>query len=309
MTGTRAITSESFARFLRCELEAHLHLEGTSGADREFTDWQERCREHYKQAALAVLRSRYQNHETQVGIPPTGDLKRKRWPLIIDGIAESPELRARLDAVELARSPLNGTASSYRPIRFVSSEKVVRSDRLLLAFDALALSRITGVVPPAGRIIYSRRHAVTTVPLAKLIREVRGKFAKLVALGDRAAPPQTILNKHCAGCEFRSRCQTNAVEKDDLSLLTTLKPRARKAWNDKGIFTVTQLSYAFRPRRASKRHLPRSPKHDPALKALAVRTSQIHVVGTPRWTDVENPVYLDVEGVPDQEFYYLIGLR
>jgi len=83
----------------------------------------------------------------------------------------------------------------------------------------------------------------------------------------------------------------------------------RKAWNGRGIFTVTQLSYTFRPRRSSKRHVQRPLKHDPALKALAVRKSQIHVVGMPSWTELVNPVYFDVEGVPDREFYYLIGLR
>ena len=50
-------------------------------------------------------------------------------------------------------------------------------------------------------------------------------------------------------------------------------------------------------------------KHDPALKALAIRKRQVHVIGTPQWPNIENPVYLDVEGVPDREFYYLIGLR
>ena len=33
------------------------------------------------------------------------------------------------------------------------------------------------------------------------------------------------------------------------------------------------------------------------------------MIGTPQWSNIENPVYFDVEGVPDREFYYLIGLR
>jgi hypothetical protein len=50
-------------------------------------------------------------------------------------------------------------------------------------------------------------------------------------------------------------------------------------------------------------------KHEPALKALAFRKKQIHVVGTPIWSNLGYPIYFDVEGVPDREFYYLIGLR
>jgi hypothetical protein len=73
--------------------------------------------------------------------------------------------------------------------------------------------------------------------------------------------------------------------------------------------TVTQLSYAFRPRRSSARRSLKPLKHEPAVKALAIRTRQIHVVGTPVWNVLGDPIYLDVEGVPDRNFYYLIGLR
>jgi predicted RecB family nuclease len=211
--------------------------------------------------------------------------------------------------VELAQTAAGTGSSSYYPIRFVPSEKVASSDKILLAFDALALSRITGVVPSVGRIIHGSRFATTVVPLAKLIPEVRATIAKIADLRSRPEPPAAVLNKHCAECEFQSQCHSELVKKDDLSLLTTIKQTERKAWNDKGIFTVTQLSYAFRARRGARREAAKPLKHNPALKALAVRKAQIHVLGMPHWSEIDHPVYLDVEGVPDGEFYYLAGLR
>jgi hypothetical protein len=47
-----------------------------------------------------------------------------------------------VDAAELARSAQNGPPFYYRPIRFAPANKVDKSDKLLLAFDALVL-RIT----------------------------------------------------------------------------------------------------------------------------------------------------------------------
>jgi len=44
-----------------------------------------------------------------------------------------------------------------------------------------------------------------------------------------------------------------AIEKDDLSLLGGMSENERKKLRSKGIFTVTQLSYTFRPRRRPKR--------------------------------------------------------
>ena len=82
--------------------------------------------------------------------------------------------------------------------------------------------------------------------------------------------------------------------------------KERRKQHDKGIFTVTQLSYTFRPRRRSA---PEVMKHQHALQALAIRKKQIHILGTPALSAAGTPVYFDVEGDPDRDFYYLIGLR
>src|SRR5208283_4168308 len=46
-----------------------------------------------------------------------------------------------------------------------------------------------------------------------------------------------------------------------------------------------------------------------SLKALAIREKKIHIVGSPELKIEGTPVYLDVEGLPDRDFYYLIGMR
>ena len=45
------------------------------------------------------------------------------------------------------------------------------------------------------------------------------------------------------------------------------------------------------------------------MKALAIRERKIHIVGSPELKIEGTPVYLDVEGLPDRDFYYLIGMR
>jgi transposase len=83
----------------------------------------------------------------------------------------------------------------------------------------------------------------------------------------------------------------------------------RKKLHSKGIFTVTQLSYTFRPRRRPKRMRDKREKYHHSLKALAVREKKIHIVGRQELKIDGIPVYLDVEGLPDRDFYYLIGVR
>src|SRR5216684_2038679 len=65
-------------------------------------------------------------------------------------------------------------------------------------------------------------------------------------------PLPPVLNKHCAVCDFQPRCRGLAVERDDLSLLNAMTSKERAKCNAKGIFTITQLSYGYRPRRRKR---------------------------------------------------------
>jgi len=83
-----------------------------------------------------------------------------------------------------------------------------------------------------------------------------------------------------------------------------MSKKEREKHHRKGIFTVTQLSHTFRHRkRSGEAH------HDHALKALAIRKNQVHVLGKVAWGYSGTPVYIDVEGDADRDFYYCIGLR
>jgi transposase len=100
-----------------------------------------------------------------------------------------------------------------------------------------------------------------------------------------------------------------ASEKDDLSLLSGMSERDRKKLHAKGIFTVTQLSHTFRLRRRSRNSSDKQEKHHHSLRALAIRENKIHAVGIPPLKLEGTRVFMDVEGIPDRDDYYLIGLR
>jgi predicted RecB family nuclease len=197
--------------------------------------------------------------------------------------------------------------AQFVPIRFVFTNKVTRDDKLLLAFDAVVLSEMLGRQLDIGKIIHGENHATLKVNTAALASEVRKQAKKVTALLSGPSPPDLVLNRHCTHCEFRDRCRQKASEKDDLSLLSGMTEKERKKFQDKGIFTVTQLSYTFRPRRRPKRLADHGEKYHHALKALAVREGKIHIIGAPELNIEGTRVYLDVEGLPDREFYYLIG--
>src|SRR5271169_1812818 len=220
-----------------------------------------------------------------------------------------PSLVACLHAIERMPSAGRGKSAQFIPIRFVFTNKLTKDDQLLLAFDAFVLSEALGREIAVGHIIHGEDHAKLKVKTSGLAGEVRTRLEKIAALLSSPTPPDLVLNRHCGECEFRDRCRQKAVEKDDLSLLASMKEKERKKLHGKGIFTVTQLSYAFRPRRRPKRLRDRREKYHHSLKALAIREKKIHIVGSPDLKIEGTPVYLDVEGLPDEDFYYLIGVR
>jgi predicted RecB family nuclease len=224
-------------------------------------------------------------------------------------VQEPPSLVACLHALERVPSDGRGKLAQYIPIRFLSNNKLTKNDRLLLAFDAFVLSEALGRNVSAGQIIYGKDHATLRVNTSALMGDVRKSLEKIAALLSNPTPPELVLNRHCAACEYQTRCRQKAIEKDDLSLLAGMSEKERKKFHRKGIFSVTQLSYTFRPRRRPKRLRDKREKYHHSLKALAIREKKIHIVGSPELKIEGTPVYLDVEGLPDEDFYYLIGVR
>jgi predicted RecB family nuclease len=217
------------------------------------------------------------------------------------------DLACTLHAVERVPSDNPGTGAQFIPTRFIFTNKLGRYDKLLLAFDALVLSKALGLEVVLGKITHGEDFVTLKVKTSVLESEVRGIAGKIAALISDKKPPDLVLNRHCPECEFRDGCRQKAVETDDLSLLAGISEDERNRHRSKGIFTVAQLSYTFRPRRTPKRaKKPARPRY-PALQALAIRENTVFVHGSPRLPDSKTQVYLDIEGLPDNESYYLLG--
>ena len=114
---------------------------------------------------------------------------------------------------------------------------------------------------------------------------------------------------HCADCHFNGYCKSRAIKRDDVALLGGLKPKDVLGLRQRGITTITQLAYTFRLEKKSRRLKNVQPKYKPSLKAMAIRDNKIYIADAPSIEFLGTQIFLDVEGMPDQEFYYLIGMQ
>ena len=244
-----------------------------------------------------------------IGTQAMGSLKPAQWHLGIEFTVQSQNLQCSCHALKQIPPAGRGRTAQFVPIRFVFRNKLNRDDKLLLAFDARVLSEALSREVGLGKIVYGENYAtlkVKTPALASNVRKLTDKISTLLA---SPSPPDLVLNRHCAECEFQNRCRQKAIEKDDLSLLSGMAEKERTDFNSKGIFTVTQLSHTFRPRRRPQGLRDKRERYHHSLKALAIREKKIHIVGSPEMKIEGTPVYIDIEGLPDRDFYYLIGVR
>lgn len=226
------------------------------------------------------------------------------WGYAFDFVARAQNLESHIDIVERTPPEEPGKPVQFIPIRFIYTNKFTKDDKLLLAFDALVLSEVLGREVGVGRIIHGNDQVTLKVKTSALASEVRKLISKITTLISEDSPPDLILNRHCAECEFKARCKQKAIEADDLSLLSAMSEKERSRHRSKGIFTVNQLSYTFRPRRTPKRAKNPARPHYLALQALSIRENTVHIHGNPQLPESKSRVYLDIEGLPDTEFYY-----
>ena len=200
------------------------------------------------------------------------------------------------------------------PVLFSHKNKLAREDSLLAALHGIVLAEAIGLPVPFVKIVHGSGFSVSKVKLdspsgpTRLATETRQILDRLKRQVESATAPPIILNAHCPACEFRQRCRAEAINRDDLSLMRGMSEKEILAQRKRGINTVTQFACTFRPKSIGLRRSKPLKRHLHALQALAVRDEKVYVVRTPEIPAKTTRVYLDVEGLPDRDFYYLVGV-
>jgi predicted RecB family nuclease len=287
-------------------LKAHLVSVSKRGNYSEYLKLQRRLKRKYSKNAVTHLR-KLRDWDNVVSAPVSIlNAIGVGHSLILDVTMQTGTFSFELDALTSKRDQRD-ESTELVPVLFVFSEKPSVREKLLLAMAALLLERLTGIDTEVGLIIYGRNFRSSTVSLTKLKQRA---FQSLQALGalDQSGSPTLYLNDHCRMCQFEARCLKEAKESDDLSLLRGISQKEIARLNKRGIFTVTQYSYTYRARRRSTKLNPKPTKHERSINALAMRTNSLYVADSLLLPSTATQIFLDFEGIPDRDFYYLLGI-
>lgn len=302
------LTSNLFEAYLKCPTKCFLRSRGETGAGNEYADWVRVQSELYRNDRIKDLKSIAIRDGRITTAAPTEASKVTETECVFDFVAQLANLESHIHFIERTPPKDPNKQAQFIPTRFIYTSKIDRNDKLLLAFDARMLSEVVGQEVKIGRIIHGDDHTTLKVKTSALAKEVRQLTGKITSLLSNNSAPDLVLNRHCAECEFKTRCRNKAIEADDLSLLSAMTEKERGRHRSKGIFTVNQLSYTFRPRKAPKRAKNPTKPHYLALQALSLRENTVYVHGNPQLPSSDCKIFLDIEGLPDSKFYYLIGV-
>ncbi len=301
----KIISSDIVVAYSHCPRKAFLLMSGEQGVDVEYV-------KILKQKRF-LQKSRYIKE-----IKPTGsDIQidklnntKKYGDTLVSVSLKSEYFEAGCDILTRAYKVSSIIKADYEPTIFIGSHNVGKEHKLELAFVGHVLGKIEGQIPEKGTIVSAdgKSHGLKLKPLLNSLQKIVSPLQEWLTF-PTSQPPQVILNKHCSLCEYQMQCHQIAAEKDELTLLSGLTEKERKRQNNKGIFTIMQLSYTFRARRRPKHLVSKPGQLSHALRALAIREHKIYIAGKPKLNTKGTLVFLDVEGNPELDFYYLIGLR
>jgi predicted RecB family nuclease len=302
----KTITSEIVVAYAQCPRKAYLLLcSNEAGRVNEYIAILERQKSINQNSYLDNLRQQYP-------VIPTynGRELRNGSSFLMGETLQDKDCEADYGILTKVVSPSLLGEHSYEPTIFVGTHQIDSDRKLELIFVGYVLGQIQGKPPALGRIISAelKSHTVSLDNGYKILTSILQNLRELIQ-ADSSEPPSLVLNKHCSYCQFQHLCQTQAEKDDNLSLLSHSTAKVLKHYEKKGIFTVNQLSYLYKPRRRNKR-AKKAPLrlHNLELQALAIRTNKIYLHELPQLTRKPIELFLDIEGIPDEQYEYLIGL-
>jgi len=300
-------TREILESFLLCKYKAYLQYEGNHGKKSEYELMLIESKNQTSAAAKTKILKRFEGDEVQKHVDLTYSFLKKGFPFLLESCLHNEFISLIFDGLKIEEGKSKIGDYHYIPLLFYESYNIRKNQRLLLELYGLFLNEIQGRVPSSGVIYCGRECRIRKTKLFSDPHEAKRLYEEVKQLYKSRFIPTHILNRHCDICEFRQHCHNKALEEDNISLLRGIGEKEVKANRKKGIFTLTQFTYTFRPRRKGKR-AEKSKKRYYALQAMAIRDKRVYVFGTPQLSISPVQIYFDIEGIPEEKYVYLIGM-
>lgn len=290
--------NELIDSFIKCKYKAYCIFNHVSGEKTEFERFQEFLTGVYKEQFYKNL-----VHKNSLIIEsinsPLNEIS-----FVLNPVANYNEFTISFDAMEV--QPAESNSRFYIPIVISPREKITNYDKLCLVIKCILFSEANSLTIDYAKITYGKKANVLRLKLKSYLKQAQS-IKKELLKGISQNKPLFFKNEHCKVCEFHDDCRNKLIQLDDLSLLSGSTLTKILQTKNRGIFTITQLSYSFRPKKSPNLYRSKNP-YKWELKALAIKDKRTYIIDMPGFSDSEFQVFIDFEGLPDEEYCYLLGV-
>jgi predicted RecB family nuclease len=124
------------------------------------------------------------------------------------------------------------------PIFITPFEKVTAANKLFISLQATFIQNEFNFLIENCKIVYGKNSKQTKFKFSSFTKPIKKLIGEMNKILSNSNAPVFFKNNHCHVCEFQNNCLEKLIERDDLSLLTALKPKEIVQKNNRGIFSV-----------------------------------------------------------------------
>ncbi len=174
--------------------------------------------------------------------------------IVVDSTFSAGGFEATVDVMIRRQSSGPKPRQYYEPHLFVGNNVAANEHKIAVAFLCKTIGEASESILPTGAIV-TKSGKVVRINVVNIDAALSPILSSLRAWASDLPPepPSVVLNDHCPLCPFKAQCRRQAEQEDNLSLLDRMTPKVMRKYHSKGIFTVNQLSYLFKPRRRRRR--------------------------------------------------------
>lgn len=292
------ISNQIVFDFVNCEYKSYQKRNGIKGKKKDYEILQEKLIKKYTEE---YIKEQVQNctPEQIIKKPIFSDCLLSDGQLIIEPTFIFNNFTLHFSAIETNKGTLT-------PIFISPNGKILRIYKIVYCMIITLINREFNCNINFGKIVYSKNLSYTKFALKTYIKQSNLLLKKFVESLNSEIAPSFHNKNHCKFCEYKNNCWEKLIKRDDLSLLGGLSLNDLKKKNNKGLFSIFQLSHTFSARKL-KTAMKKSGYYL-ELKALALREQQVYVIEVPKIRNYSTEIYMDFESLPDEDFIYLIGI-
>jgi len=286
--------------YLNCKYKPYMIINNSRGNKKDYETMQNEIFQKFKSNFKKMILERY-GEKSIIEHFQFNNTKINGIFFTFETNIKNADFDVILDAIEIKNK-------SVVPILLIANNKIHKKEKIYLAVQTLILSKLTKINFETARIFYGNEFKTLKIKLSSYIKEADKIIKELEEITRKESEPKICKNDYCKICEFEELCYAKLIEKDDLSLLSSIREKERPRFEKKGIFTVNQLSYTFKPRKKNEWVKQKEHPFHHSLQALAIREKKVYIYDEIKIPKTKTKVFVDLEGNSDGSFIYLIGV-